>query len=137
MAHGNHPFGALLVHEGEILVECENEVVTSKDVTRHAETGLVSRSTAKLDAKILSQSTLYTSTEPCLMCCGAIHWSGVSKVVYGVTSSQMAKTIGREYSGIPSREIFSRIHSGITVVGPVLEEEGLGIHRDFWPNFLD
>jgi tRNA(Arg) A34 adenosine deaminase TadA len=136
VAHGNHPFGALLVHNGEMVFECENQVVTSKDVTRHAETGLVSRSTAKLDAKILSQSTLYTSTEPCPMCCGAIHWSGISKVVYGVTSSQMAKTIGREYRGIPCREIFSRINPMITIVGPVLEEEGLNIHREFWPKFL-
>ena len=93
VVHGNHPFGALLVHQGEILVEYENEVVTSKDVTRHAETGLVSRSTAKLNEKALSKSTLYTSTEPCIMCCGAIHWSGISNVVFIDPSSIFTATI--------------------------------------------
>ncbi len=29
VVHGNHPFGALLVHEGKIVAEFENDVVTS------------------------------------------------------------------------------------------------------------
>ena len=45
--HGNHPFGALLVRDGEILLEFENQVITSGDVTQHAETGLIGLATPK------------------------------------------------------------------------------------------
>ena len=41
-SNGNHPFGAVLVGpDGELLLEAENSVVTSGDVTAHAETNLV------------------------------------------------------------------------------------------------
>ena len=41
-AHGNHPFGALLVDENDqVLLQAENTVVTGKDCTGHAETNLM------------------------------------------------------------------------------------------------
>ena len=132
---GNHPFGALLVFNEKIIAEIENSVVTSKDVTKHAETGLVSFATQKFDKDTLSRSILYTSTEPCIMCCGAIHYSGITKIVYGTTSSQMVKLLDGEYRGIPSKEVFARINPKVKVVGPVLEDIGLKIHKDFWPKF--
>lgn len=33
---GNHPFGAVLVHEGEVVLTTENTVNTSGDQTRYA-----------------------------------------------------------------------------------------------------
>lgn len=134
---GNHPFGALLVRDGEILLEFENGVVTTGDVTRHAETGLVGRATSRLGADAVAGATLVASTEPCIMCVGAIHWAALGRVVYGVTSSQMSAVIGREYRGLPCREAFARLGSPIVVTGPLAEAEGLEIHRAFWPAFLD
>ncbi len=134
--NGNHPFGALLARGQEVLFEVENEVVTTGDVTRHAETGLIAVATARLGADALDDTTLFTSTEPCIMCVGAIHWAGVRRVVYGVTSSQMSSVIGRPYRGIPCREAFERVGASIEVTGPVGESEGLEIHREFWPKFL-
>ena len=34
---GNHPFGALLVLDNEIILTAENKVVTENDCTKHAE----------------------------------------------------------------------------------------------------
>ena len=65
------------------------------------------------------------------MCCGAIYWAGIPRMVYGTTSSQMSQLLGRDYMSIPSREVFERIQPGVKVVGPVLEEEGLKIHADY------
>jgi tRNA(Arg) A34 adenosine deaminase TadA len=65
------------------------------------------------------------------MCCCAVYWGGISRMVYGTTSSQMSLLLGREYIGIPAREVFERIQPGVTVVGPVLEEEGLEIHAQY------
>ena len=128
VANGNHPFGALLVYKGNNIAEFENAVVTTKDVTKHAETGLVAVVTQQFSRDILSESILYTSTECCIMCCGAIHWAGIPKLVYGVTASQARKVVGREYEGIPCKEVFQRINPTVAVVGPVMEEEGLKFH---------
>ena len=136
VTHGNHPFGALLVKDGEILVEAENEVVTTRDVTRHAETALVAKATTKLDEKTLAASTLVTSTEPCIMCCGAIHWAGIRRIVFGVRAEQMVRTFEGEYRGIPCRDVFARINPEVEIHGPVLENEGLRTHAEFWPDFL-
>ncbi len=83
--NGNHPFGALLVGpDGEVVAEAENHVVSQRDPTRHAELVLVSDVARNWPADFLSKSTLYTSTEPCAMCAGAIYWAGIGRVVYGL-----------------------------------------------------
>lgn len=136
MARGNHPFGALLVRDGAILAESENEVVTTREVTRHAETNLVAKVSAELDRETLAASTLVTSTEPCVMCCGAIHWAGIGSIVFGVRAREMVASFDGTYQGISSREVFDRINPRVEIEGPVMEDEGLQIHRDFWPDFL-
>ena len=134
--HGNHPFGALLVKDGKIIFEFENCIYTSKDATKHAETGLISAATPKFDRATLAACTLYTSTEPCIMCCGAIHWAGVPKIVYGVTALQLTRVIGFPDPKQPLaiREIFERTAPGEVIIGPLIEEEGLAIHAAYWPH---
>ena len=77
-ANGNHPFGALLAGpDGKVLAEAENQVVSERDPTRHAELVLVSDVARRWSSDVLAGSTLYTSTEPCAMCAGAIYWAGI------------------------------------------------------------
>src|SRR6478672_12994990 len=83
--HGNHPFGALLADpDGNVLLSAENTVVTGTDATGHAETNLVRLASARYSTSELRGLTLYTSTEPCAMCSGAIYWSGIGTVVYAL-----------------------------------------------------
>jgi len=82
--HGNHPFGALLVDaKGNVVLEAENTVRTDKDVTAHAETNLMRLATARFDRDFLGRCTLYTSTEPCAMCAGALVHARIKRLVYG------------------------------------------------------
>ena len=85
--HGNHPFGALLLSDGKIVAEAENTVLVDKDPTQHAELRLVSSASRKLSHAVILGSTLYTSTEPCAMCAGAIYWTGVRRVVFGTSAT--------------------------------------------------
>ena len=101
------------------------------DITKHAESGLLALATQKFSRDVLSQSTLYASGEPCLMCRGAINWARLSRLVYGSSASQTNKVYGRSSRGIPIKETFERTNPNLTLVGPVLEEEGLKIHIDF------
>jgi len=135
--HGNHPFGALLVNAaGQVLVEAENTVNTASDCTGHAETNLVRLASQRFDHQTLAGSTLYTSTEPCAMCAGAIHWSGVGRVVYGLAEERLYQLTGadpaNETMRLPCREVFARCQRVIEVLGPVLEDEAEIVHHGFW-----
>jgi len=117
--HGNHPFGALLVDENnQVLLEAENTVVTGHDCTGHAETNLMRLATQEFSAEKLALCTLYTSTEPCVMCAGAIHWGNVRRVVYALGEIGLYEISGRP----------------VEVLGPAneLEPEARAVHEGFW-----
>jgi tRNA(Arg) A34 adenosine deaminase TadA len=132
--HGQHPFSAVLVKDGRVLAEFQNSEDTTHDVTKHAESGLISLITPKIDRATLATCTLYTSTEPCTMCCGAIRFAGIGRVVYGVTEAQMLLVMGLPPDAHPlaSREVFARTAPEVKVLGPLMEAEGLRFHVDFW-----
>ena len=135
--NGNHPFGALLVDaDGNLLLKAENTVVTGRDCTGHAETNLMRIASQWFDREFLAACTLYTSTEPCAMCAGAIHWAGVGRVVYGLSEAHLYTIIGQhphnETLKLPCREVFARSDRAITILGPVLENEAAQVHRGFW-----
>ena len=135
--HGNHPFGALLVDaKGNVVLEAENTVRTDQDVTAHAETNLMRLATARFDRDFLERCTLYTSTEPCAMCAGAIYWGNVRRVVFGLSQEQIhAVSAGNPENmqlRISSREIFGRGDHLVDVSGPHLPKEALAVHDGFW-----
>ena len=134
-AHGNHPFGALLADSaGNILLEAENTVVVEHDVTGHAETNLMRAATRQLAPEVLATATLYTSTEPCPMCAGAIYWGGVRRLVFCVSQAGLYALVppGGWALHLPAREVFAHAVGAIEVIGPLLEDEGLEPHRGFW-----
>jgi len=135
--HGNHPFGATLVDErGQVLLEAENTVVTERDATGHAETNLVRLASRQLPPEQLARCTLYTSTEPCAMCAGAIHWSGIRRVVFALSEPDLYALVGPspEHLLLPCREVFARSGAPVTVSGPApeLDEEARAVHDGFW-----
>ena len=133
-AHGNHPFGALLVTADGRVVEAENTVLTSGDPTGHAETNLV-RAAARLGADSLATSILYTSTEPCAMCCGAIFWAGIRTVVYALGGDELIALVpsGDEFTlDLPSREVFARGGHPVEVRGPLHVPGTVEVHAGFW-----
>jgi len=131
MARGNHPFGALLVVHGQVIATAGNEAVTSGDATRHAEMVLLATALAKLSPETRLHTVLYSSTEPCIMCSGAIYWSGIATVVYGCSAAALARAAGGDFL-VPCREVFARGERRLTVTGPVLEAEGLAKHLAYW-----
>ena len=128
---GNHPFGALLVLGEDIILTAENTVATERDWTRHAELNLISFAMRDYDAQTLSRCTLYTSTEPCAMCSGAIYRAGVPRVVFGCSSETLGSITGRGPE-ITSRQIFAAGKRTVEVIGPILENEAVEVHRRFW-----
>jgi tRNA(Arg) A34 adenosine deaminase TadA len=133
---GNHPFGAVLVDgQGRLLMEAENTVVTERDCTGHAETNLMRQASRKYDTDFLAECTLYTSTEPCPMCSGAIYWGNVGRVVYGLSQEGLYEMVGQESEEdlrLTCREVLEKGKRKTEVVGPLLEDEAREVHAGFW-----
>lgn len=133
---GFMPFGAVLVFEGKVLLKAHNCIdvsdTTFSDVTRHAELELIRKACAAgISAEKRKLCTLYTSTEPCVMCAGAIFWSGIETVVYGC-SAESLKELSSGGFDIPIKELYSQATKCIESRGGVLEAAALAVHREFW-----
>ncbi|MTI31139.1 nucleoside deaminase [Xanthovirga aplysinae] len=127
---GNLPYGALLVVDGKVVLEAQNSINTDHDVTLHAELKLISIATRQLDKKTLSKAVLYTSTEPCAMCAGAIYWAGIKEVVYGCS----VDWIRIEGMGLrcPNKKVYEGAVNPPIVRGNILNKEAVEQHRKFW-----
>ncbi len=133
--NGNHPFGALLVDAaGDLVLEAENTVLTERDCTNHAELNLVRAASRRFGEATLRDCTLYTSTEPCAMCAGAIYWSGIGRVVFALSGAALNATVESNEGdlALSCREVFARGGRTVAVSGPHLEEEAREVHRGFW-----
>jgi tRNA(Arg) A34 adenosine deaminase TadA len=135
-ARGDHPFGSVVATPGGTVVEGMNSVITASDPTGHAETNVVRAAAQVLEPVELAASTLYTSTEPCAMCAGAIYWSGIGRVVYALSEDVLIEMV-REQEGVPTmampcREVFARGGRAIEVVGPVDMDGARAVHEGFW-----
>jgi tRNA(Arg) A34 adenosine deaminase TadA len=133
--HGNHPFGAVLVDEqNQVVLEAENTVVTERNCTGHAETNLMRLASQRFSPEQLATCTLYTSTEPCAMCAGAIYWGNVGRVVYALSEIDLYAIVGPSPDQLllPCREVFARSQRPVVVLGPALEEEAKAVHAGFW-----
>jgi tRNA(Arg) A34 adenosine deaminase TadA len=135
--HGNHPFGAILVDENnEVLLQAENTVITGSDCTGHAETNLMRLASQHSPPEKLATCTLYTSTEPCAMCAGAIHWGNVRRVVYALSEKDLYDLIGPspDHLLLPCRDVFARSQRLVEVLGPApeLDSEARTVHEGFW-----
>ena len=135
---GRHPFGSLIVNEpGEIVVEAHNNAVRPMgEPTQHAETVACAAAARLLSNAELGKCTLYTSTEPCAMCAGAIYWVGIGRVVFALSEAGLFRFTGDDPENptldLPCREVFARGQRKVVVSGPFLEDEAAKIHEGFW-----
>jgi tRNA(Arg) A34 adenosine deaminase TadA len=132
VAAGNHPFGALLAIDGDVVLEGRN-TAGADGPTAHAELNLVRDALATLGRNRVAECTLYTSTEPCAMCAGAIYWSRIQRVVFGCSVDALHEVTDGTLR-LPCRTVFDHGDRRVEVVVPIVEEEAVAVHREFWPN---
>ncbi len=87
--YGEFPFGALVLFDGRVISKRHNESLHQKQVYRHAEMLALIDAQKVLTPDELSQSTLYSSVEPCPMCSFAIQELNIRRVVFGLRSPVM------------------------------------------------
>ena len=127
---GMDPFAAILVKGGEVVASSKDKCIIYSDPTAHAELVVISEYCRSSKLISLEGVSLYCNTEPCVMCSGAIHWSRVSTVIFSVSQKGLQRFSG----GKPKPSCEPMINIGgkkTTVIGPVLEEEGLKVFASF------
>ena len=137
IAHGNFPFGALLVDEGgSVLLEAENTVNSARDSTAHSEINLMRAASHRYSLEFLRRCTLYVSAEPCAMCAAAIYWGNVGRVVFGLGVEGVVDAAAGAHEvptlAMPCREVFDRCGGRVEVSGPHREAEARAVHEGFW-----
>lgn len=98
VAAGGRPFGAVLTHNGAVLVEAVNEIHVSQDPTAHAELLAIRKASQQLGAR-LNGCVIYASGQPCPMCLSAMYLCGVERVVFAA-SNEMAAPFGLSTAAI-------------------------------------
>lgn len=128
---GYDTFGAVLVHNGEILEEAENTADYQKGIFGHAEFNLVHRCANKYSDEVLRESVLFTSCAPCERCLGAILSLGIQTVVFGVSYQEFSKLTPSDYVPIDREGLLKQLGIKIQLIGPVLEEDGMRVF-EYW-----
>lgn len=131
--NGKGPFYAEIYDKnGNFVVASSNSVVEDKCCLFHAEVNTIKKAHDKFKEYSLAPEdlTIYVNAEPCIMCAGAIMWSGIKTVYFGVPSSEVEKITGFDEGYKPNwiKEFKKR---GITVYGNIEPLAGKKVLKDY------
>jgi tRNA(Arg) A34 adenosine deaminase TadA len=86
---------------------------------------LLQRAVKEFTPDVLAASTLYTNAEPCAMCAGAIFWSGISRLVYGLSGDRLHELSGFSPQMLvaSARDVLARAGRQVEIIGPIFEAE--------------
>lgn len=133
IAKGYGPFlAAVYDSKGNLIAKAANNVVNKSCSHNHAEINAIKSAEKKLGTYDLSpyDLSMYITSEPCMMCLGAIMWSGIKAVYYGVPSERVTKITGFDEGFKPNwyNEFKKR---GITVYGQIETDAGEQVLKDY------
>lgn len=122
---GHGPFLAAIYQGDKLIAKCANTVVIDDCSNHHAEINAIRVAQAKLNNYDLAQLNLdmYITAEPCMMCIGAIMWSGIKNIYYGVSTQKVEKITGF-YEGFKPNWIQEFKKLGINVYGNIETDLG-------------
>ena len=138
-ARGDRPFSAVVVAEdGTILAEgLSTQGSGGGGTLAHSEMNACQAVIAAgIARERLRRATIYSSGEPCSMCASAIFYTGIGRVVYGLSAAAILHlrnaqphTAGLNLS---CRAVLATAAEPVAVVGPALEAEGAVPHQGYW-----
>ena len=128
-AEGNSATGSVIVRDNVVVAMGRNLVTSTNDPTAHAETVALREAGAAVGSPDLSGCTLYTSFQPCPMCCGALMVSGISRLVMGGRPDASTN----RYGGYTPEQLLEQTGwgSSIEVVTGILPEECIRVRQEW------
>jgi guanine deaminase len=116
------PFGAVIVVKGQIVARGHNEVLKRGEPTRHAEMCAITKAAGRFRTHLYLGASIYSTTEPCVMCFAAIHWARIERLYFGTTVSDV-KALGFNELSISNRRLKSLGGSPVEIIPGFLREE--------------
>ncbi|MGM0418503.1 MAG: tRNA adenosine(34) deaminase TadA [Thermodesulfobacteriota bacterium] len=122
------PVGAVITDlQGNIISKGHNLVITNLDACSHAEINAIKAASEKFANYRLTDTVLYSTIEPCIMCMGAIVHSRIKKVVFGAFDTKWGGC-GSVYSFHENKSLNHRTE----IISGVLENDCRKLLQDFF-----
>ncbi len=128
---GFDTFGALLVHDGQVIAAAENTADYERGLFGHAEFNLVHQCANQYSDQLLREAVFYTSCAPCERCLAAIASLGIRTVVYGVSYKAFSQLTPFDDVPLDREGLLAQLNLPIKLIGPVLEDEGMHVF-EYW-----
>ena len=129
---GGGPFGAVVMAGSQVIAAGVNLVLASGQSIAHAEIVALMRAQQALHAGLTAPGplTLYTSTEPCCQCYGAVVWSGVMRLVCAASTGD-AEAVGFDEGPKPAAWAQELERRGISVGLGVCSAEACAVLQEY------
>jgi tRNA(Arg) A34 adenosine deaminase TadA len=128
------PFAAAVFasESGRLLAAGVNRVEPLGLSPAHAEIMAIARAQKQdghwdLGHDAVRPTELVASAQPCLMCLGAVLWSGVTKLVYGASAADVTSILGFDEGPLPDAWPDELRKRGIVVDGERLRGEAVAV----------
>ena len=127
LAAGEVPVGAVVVVGDVIVGQAHNAPIGLVDPSAHAEVLALREAARKIGNYRLPAATLFSTLEPCTMCCGAVIQARLARVVYGAPDPR-AGAIESLYRLLDD----PRLNHRVEALGGVLADECGALLREFF-----
>jgi tRNA(adenine34) deaminase len=124
---GEVPVGAVIVVGGAVIACGFNQPISLNDPTAHAEMIALREACRQQQNYRLSNATMYSTVEPCMMCAGAMIHARLSRLVFG-TPDPKTGSAGSIYNVLTD----PRLNHRVEVVSGIREDECAALLRDFF-----
>jgi tRNA(adenine34) deaminase len=124
---GEVPVGAVLVRGTDIIATAGNSPIASHDPTAHAEVQALRAAGQALGSYRLTDTTLYVTLEPCVMCAAAIVHARVRRLVFGAWDPRLGAA-----GSITDVFALPQLNHRVDVFGGVLMEECARLLQQFF-----
>jgi tRNA(adenine34) deaminase len=131
-AAGEVPVGAVLVRGEDILATGANKPIAASDPTAHAEIEALRAGARILGSYRLTDTTLYVTLEPCVMCAAAIVHARVRRLVFGAWDPRAGGA-----GSITNVFALPGLNHRVDVFGGVLMEECARLLQEFFAQRRD
>lgn len=121
------PIGCVIVRGDRIIARGHNLRENARDPLAHAELIAIRKAARKLDSWRLTDTTLYVTLEPCVMCMGAIILARIPVVVFGCHDPK-----GGAAGSLYDLSNDSRLNHRVQLLSGLMEEQCSAMLSDFF-----
>lgn len=124
---GEVPIGVVIVSSGSVIGRGFNQPISGNDPTAHAEIVALREAARHQRNYRLTDATIYSTVEPCMMCAGAMIHARIARLVFG-TPDPKAGSAGSIYNVLND----PRLNHRVEVLSGVGEDRCAALLREFF-----